>query len=145
MAYVTKALVRSATGMTVSANISDTTIDTKIAYAQAVIDSKIGDVYALPLASVPDIIKFLALEITAATLYMDEYGEETENLDKGWEKRLKWAMAVLDDIQSLKMKLYGTDGVELARSSNKLPSFYPTNVAEESGDAPRLFSMNDEF
>lgn len=145
MAYIDKTSVRQATGFTVVANIPDARIDAKIAYADGLINSKIGDVYQLPLASTPDIIKFLSLEITAATLYMDEYGEETENLDKGWEKRLKWAKDVLDEIQSLKMKLYGVDGAEFARSSHKLPSFYPTNAAEATGDAPRLFTMNDEF
>lgn len=133
MAYIDNATVRKESGFSNNANISDSFIDAKIAYADSVINSKIRDVYALPLATpIPSVIKFLSLDIACALLNMAEYGEETQNVDKGSKKRLDVAMAVLDDIQSMKMKLTNdTTGAELARSTHNQPSFRPNDTTSD--------------
>lgn len=131
MSYIDVATVRKESGFSNNANISDGFITSKIAYADNIINSKIKDVYILPLSPVPEIIKFLSLDITCALLNMAEYGEETQNTDKGSKKRLDIAMAVLDDIQNMKMKLFDTSGNELPRSSHSQPAFYPNSLSSD--------------
>lgn len=148
MAYTTVALVRAATGMTDASKISDATVQAKIDFAANVIDSKIYSVYKLPLSGTSNFIDLLCLEIAASLLYMDEYGEETENLDKGWKKRLDFAMAQLDDIQKVKSVLVDTSGHELDRNSIRQPVGYPDDASSDpsavDSTAPKL-TMDQTF
>ena len=133
MAYITKDEVRAATNMLNTTKIPDTYLDAKIAYADGAINGKIGERYTLPLSSTPNIIKFFSLEIAVAVLFMDQYGEDAADKDKGWEKRLNWIMKQLEEIRTGKMKLYNdTTGVELPRSSFGSMSFYPTATSSET-------------
>lgn len=130
--YTTKALVRPASGFTDSTLVTDAYVDQKIAYAGGLIDGKIGAVYQLPLASTPDLIAAVALEMTVALLLMDQYGEEAADIDKGWEKRFNAAMAILEDVQALKTKLFNpSTGVELARSTARRMSYFPTGSSSD--------------
>lgn len=133
-AYTTIALVRPAAGMNNSTTIPDTYVTAKIAYATGVINGKVGDVYALPLSSVPDLVAWLALELTVVALFQDQYGDDAGDGDKSWKKRYDLCMQTLDDIQEQKMKLYDTSGVELTRSDTKRPGYYP-NAASSDPDA----------
>ncbi len=148
MAYSTKAEVRASTGFSSTTRISDATLDAYIADADSVINSKIAELYSLPLASTPDIINMLSRFLTIGLLYSNEYGEESQNTDKGWEKRMEWAMGILEDIRKQKTKLVDSNGTELARRTLRSPSFYPTAVssdpAAENSTAPRI-SMNTKF
>lgn len=134
MAYTTKTLVRQATGFSDSTKVSDTYLDAKIAGADSVIDGKVGEAYTLPFASTPNIIAFLSLELTTAILFIDQYGEEAGDKDKGWQKRMDWVMGQLEDIRTGKLKLYGTDGTEFARNTLKSPGYFPTE-ASSAADA----------
>jgi len=144
--YTTVAAIRAATGMNDATTIPDSYIAGKIVSATSVINGKIGDAYTLPLASVPGIIAQAASEITIALLYMDQYGEETKDSDKGWKKKLDlWLndnetasspLGLLIQIQKLKTKLYeDTTGAELARSTLRNPAFYP-NAASSDPETP---------
>lgn len=153
MAYTTEAAVRTATGFSNATNITQTTIVAYIADADSVINSYIGDVYVIPLAisgvaGTPDILETLSRHITVGLLYANEYGEESEDTDKGWEKRMKWAMDMLEKIQSRMLKLRNTTGVEYDRVTLKNPSFYPTSASSEpdatDSTQPKL-SMNEEY
>lgn len=153
MTYTTEAAVRAATGMTNTTNIPSATVTAYIADADSVINSYIGDVYVLPLAiasvtSTPDIIETLSRHITTALIYSNEFGEESEDTDKGWKKRMDWAMGILEKIQKRKLKLRNGNGVEYDRTSLKNPSYYPTDASsEEDADdttEPKL-TMNQEF
>lgn len=148
MAYTTKAIVRAATGFSDATKISDTTLDLYIADADSVINAKIADIYTLPLSETPSIIGTISRHITVALLYANEYGEESEETDKGWKKRMDWALKLLDDIQSQKIKLYTTAGAELARSSLKKPVSRPDDTSSDpdtdDNTAPYL-TMNKEF
>lgn len=148
MAYTTKAIVRAATGFSDATKISDTTIDLYIADADSVVNAKIADIYSLPLSETPSLIGTISRHITVALLYANEYGEESEDTDKGWKKRMDWAMKLLDDIQSQKIKLYTTAGAELARSSLKKPASRPDDASSdesaEDSTYPRL-TMDKEF
>lgn len=131
-AYTTSDLVRGATGMTDETLITDAYVDLKIAGATGLINGKIGDAYVLPLATVPDLIEWLALEITVCLLFMDQFGEETGDSDKGWDKRLKVLMLMLEDIRTLKTKLYDdSTGVELPHNSLLSPAFYPNAASDD--------------
>lgn len=147
MAYTTEAAVRAATGMTDTAKITSGTIALKIAYATNDIDSMVGSIYQLPITNVPDLIAMVALEMVSALLYMDEYGEETQNMDKGGQKKYLQMIAILEEIQSGKQKLY-YNNVELPRNSLMLPSFYPTKTSSRrdahNSTHPKL-TMNMEF
>ncbi len=153
MAYTTEAAVRAATGFSNTTNISSATVTAYIADADSVINSYIGDVYALPLAlstvaTVPDIIETLSRHITTGLLYANEFGEESEDTDKGWKKRMDWAMGILEKIQKRKLKLRSATGVEYDRTSLKSPVFYPTDASSEAdaddSTEPKI-TMNGKF
>lgn len=147
MAYTTEAAVRAATGMNDANKISQTTVLLKIAMATNEIDSKIGSIYALPLAHTPDMISLIALEIASALLNMDEYGEETQNLDKGWKNKLAQMIGMLDEIQAGTQKLY-YNGTELTRSTLMLATFYPNAQSDDANSDPCTapkFTMDRKF
>lgn len=132
MAYSTVQQVRDATGMQNATKIPDAYITLKISYADGVINSKIGERYVLPLSSVPDIIAFLSLEITVAILFIDQYGENSEDTDKGWERRLKFLMGQLEDLRTGKLKLINpTTGAEYPRTGLGQPSFFPNAASSD--------------
>lgn len=148
MAYTTEAAVRTASGFSNTTNITSATITAYMADSEAVINAKVADIYTLPLSGTSELIEALSRAITVGLLYANEYGEESQNTDKGWQERLKWAMDVLDQIQQNKMKLYTTAGVELTRSSLTNPVFSPTTSSSEADaedtDEPKL-TMNMLF
>lgn len=153
MAYIEVDVIREATGFSDDEKISDDKIELYIANAGSVIDSYIGDVYVLPLAisgtgTVPSIIETICQHITVGLLYADEYGEESEDSDKGWQKRMDWAMKLLEKIQKQTIKLRNDSGVEFDRTSFKSPSYYPTEESSdpdaEDSTAPKL-TMNQRF
>lgn len=153
MAYTTETAIRQATGFNNTTNISSGTVTAYIADADSVINSYIGDVYTLPLAlsgvaTVPDIIEMLSRHITVGLLYANEFGEESEDTDKGWQKRMNWAIGILEKLQKQKLKLRSATGVEYDRTSFKAPSFYPTDASSEpdadDSTEPKL-TMNQEY
>lgn len=153
MAYTTKTLLRSNSGFTDSTLVADSILDAKIAYADGLINAKIAAVYALPLtvsgaAATPDIIAMLSLEISTVLLLMAQYTEQAQDTDKGWEKRLKMAQSVLDDIASLKSRLFNASGVEFDRSDSRRPAYLPSAASEADGADPssaRSFERSQVF
>lgn len=150
MAYTNKSKIRAATGFSDVEKISDTKIEEFIDDADGVIDSFIGGVYVIPLSSTPKIIGTVAKFIAVGLAYAEEYGEESQDTDKGWKGRLEWAMGILESIQSKKLKLYDSTGAELTRTSLGIPAFRPNaiTVNEDSpnyeGDGPRL-TVDQQF
>lgn len=132
MAYSQEPNIRIITGFSDPSKVSPQSIARAISEADSIINSKIGDVYQLPLASTPKLIQLISEQLAKGILYAEEYGEETQNLDKGWEKTMEYYMGLLDDIQMSKIKLRDdTTGAELARSTTNLPSFYPNAQSED--------------
>jgi len=141
MAYVTAANLRVETPFKDTVRITNTYIDQKISEADSIINSKIGDVYTLPLAvsgvalsTYPDIIVFLSKEIATALIYSDQFSEEVAGSTLEGATSLEAAMKVLDDIQNQKQKLKNTAGVELDRSALLKISGYPDDSSTEDGD-----------
>lgn len=149
MPYSTKIQVRNASGFQDAYKMPDSQIDLAITGADALINSMISAVYTLPLVSTPSLIETISIELAKYRLYQDEYGEETQNLDKGWMRGYDWAMGVLDDISKRKIKLIDdTTGEEFALNDLRSPAFYP-NDASSQPDAvdstqPKL-TMNQNF
>lgn len=129
--------------------IPDAYLDLKISYADGLINGKIGKVYVLPLATTPNLIAFFSLEITVAVLFIDQYGENSGDSDKGWEKRLAWLVGELDKIRDGELQLFNdTTGVELTVRDSILPSHYPTVESSEPDAVDSTASkvtMNDTW
>jgi phage gp36-like protein len=147
--YTTIAKVRSASGFTDDTKVSDAYITGKIDYAESYINAVISQAYTLPLAVVPGLIEEMATEMAKYALYMDEYGEESENLDKGWRASMEVLYNDLLKIAKREVKLVDdATGDELATSGLTSPSFYPTNASSSEtatdSTAPK-FTMNQQF
>ena len=148
MAYSTESEIRTATGFSDSNKISDSTIDSYIADADSIIDSKIVDRYDLPLSTTPEIINTLSRHIASALLYFNEYGEESQNQDKSFNAKMDWAESILDDIANGDRKLIDSNGDELSTSGLQNPTFKPTDSSSDpeatDSDEAKL-SMNQQF
>jgi hypothetical protein len=146
MAYSLAADVRAMTGINNSTYVSDAYITLRIAAADGIINGKVGDVYSVPLASAPDLIKFLSIEIASALIYMGEYSEELQGEGIKPEKKLNAAIKILDGIQEQGIKLYDGDGVEFTRVDLLTPTGYPDEAASEAGGAAEpAFTMDQQF
>lgn len=152
MAYSTVANVREATGFydngVDTPLISTDTITAAIAGADGIINSKIGDVYTVPITPVPALIKSISITLAKCLLYKDEYGEETENLDKGWRSQWKSMLELLEDIRKRKSKLYNdTTGVEYPVGGLRSPVFHPDDASSVNlvnPTAPKM-AINRKF
>lgn len=148
MPYTTESSVRKASGFSDSVNITSALIVAYIADADSVINSSIVTRYSLPLSETPDIIETLSRHITVGLLYSNEYGEESQDTDKGWKSRLDWAMNLLNDIKEGKLQLLDSNFDELARNSllniSSKPNDASSAVDASDSDAPKL-TMNEKF
>lgn len=131
MAYTTIADVRAVTGLNDVNKVSDATITAKISFADATINAAIGSIYQLPLSASNDLVTFLSLELSAVMLEMDTYGEETQNLDKGWTKRMTFINTQLENIRQLQTRLFDSSGIELTRNTTRQPSGYPDAASSD--------------
>jgi len=130
--YTDIASVRAATGMTNIANIADATITLKINAAAAIVNGKIGSAYQVPLTVACALITTLTTEMAAALLYLDQFGEESQNTDKGWQKRWDAYLKLLEDIRQLRTRLFSdADGTELVRADTRKLQFYPNNASSD--------------
>lgn len=131
MSYTTIAAVRAVTGIVDPNKVSDATVTSKIAFADAKINAAIGSVYKLPLSGTCDLIEFLSLELSSVFLETDAYGEETQNLDKGWKQKMAILDLELDNIRLLKARLFDSSGSELARNTTHQPGGYPDYASSD--------------
>jgi phage gp36-like protein len=145
--YTTEDEVRIATGFNDPEKIDAIVINSAIAQADSIINAKIGKIYQLPLASTPAILNNISLQIAKSLLYMQEYGEETQNLDKGWEKNFNFQLGLLDQIAKQKLALLDDDGVELALTGLTEIQSYPNNTSNLDLNNPTAnkFSMNSKW
>jgi len=150
MAYTTIEAVRKASGFTDATKVSDDYIQSKIDYAEGYINAVLAQVYTLPIVGIaPALLKEIAREMAKYGLYMDEYGEETENLDKGWRSGMEALQLDLQKIAERKLRLIDdSTGLELATNGIKSPSFYPTDASSDplaiNSTSPK-FTMNQKF
>lgn len=116
--------------------VSDDTINRAILQAEAIVNGAVASVYLLPFATTPDLVASITEQIAKALLYAEEYGEETENLDKGWKKTFDFQLAILDKIKNGRIFLIDSTGQEYPRSKIKLPAFYPNDISNDDPGDP---------
>lgn len=145
MTYTNPTDVRTSTGTQDNSNITDTYVNAKIAMAEGIVNGKLGDVYNLPLEEVPDLVKAVALNLSAALIYIDQFGNETEGTGIDGQKLFDSTMDTLDLIWTQKIKLRKSDGTELLRSSLLKPSGYPNGFSTSSGESCRSFTKEKVF
>jgi len=145
MAYSTEEQVRAATGMLDDTLITDAFVETRIDAADDIINGKIGDVYSIPLSETPDLIEYLSIELASGLLYLHQYGEEVEGTGLDGQKKIDGAIAILDLIQSQKLKLFDSSNDEFARSNLSKPVYYPTQTSTDDEDTPPLFKIDQQF
>jgi len=140
MAYTTVTAVREDTGFSDDSKISDEKIQEAIDEAAITIDGSVAHVYTLPFASTPVELQYLNTELAIALLYANEYGEESQDTDKGWRRRVDYVMEQLDRIQDKKLKLIKSDGTEFATNTLSTMSYSPTAASSAAGenDEPRM-------
>lgn len=134
MSYTTVDSVRLYSGLTQkdasdAYKITDAYISLRITRAEAIINGYVGARYVLPITatSVLAFLEGISNELTVAYLYLDEYGVESKDTDKGWQSRMDNVYKQLDDISKGKFKLIDTTtGEEIASLSSTQPGFYPT-------------------
>ena len=78
--------------------VNQVKVDDALADADAVIDAKIGARYALPLATVPRVLRNIACDLARARLYEDRITDHVL-------KREEAAMKLLDEIRDGKVTL----------------------------------------
>jgi len=148
MAYSLVAEIRAQTPFKTSTLISDAEITQKIAEADNMIDSYIGQVYILPLTETPNIIKSISKDITALMLYDDQ--NKNFEVQPGISIETEWERIInaLKSIQIREMKLYDSDGAELALSDRIKPQFYPTaasSAVDSTDQTGAKFTINQQF
>ncbi len=146
--YTDETQVRLITGFNDGNKISATTINAAIGQADSIINAKIGKVYQLPLTSTPSLIAYCSLQIAAAILYMSEYGEETENSDKGWQKKYNHQIKILDDVMKRKAILIDdSTGEELPLTGLTEVASYPNNTSDVDRYDPTAakFTRNSKY
>lgn len=86
-----------------SGNVDDNVVNQAIANADALIDSYIGSIYAVPLSTVPTVIKNVSVDIAIYNLY----SRRTDTLPDIRKDRFTNAMKFLQDIADNKVSLAG--------------------------------------
>lgn len=96
----------------------------------------------------PPLVEMLATEIAGAYLLMVDYGPESQDTTKEGQSRLALCTTTLEAIRDKKEKLFDFQGNELANSSTKSLSFYPTTASDdpEAVDSTgNRFTMTKKF
>lgn len=148
MSYCTVTEVRAAAGFNEDTNITDPTIASYISQMDSMIDALIGSAYLLPITDDCPFLSNQSIQGTVALLYMNEFGEENQNSNRDWNKRLKVVLDACDKVRLLKMRLFNTAGEELPRTTTRQPAFFPTVASSQPGavnsTAPKI-TMNQIY
>lgn len=145
MRYTTETIIRKGSPFKNSNNIGATYIERAIDEADGYIDSKIGEVYQLPLSETPKIIQSLSTRLAMSFLLEDQ----DLNIEIAGGVDMTGIMddveSALEEIRTRKLKLYDSDGDEFAVKSRVKPSSYPTKSSTSEGDTEPMFTINQKF
>lgn len=117
MAYSTVANIKQEAGFTNNSNITEATVTRHLTAADSQIDSVIGKLYTLPLASTPGLIERISRYLAAGSLMLEEYGTEAEGTSKDGKAKIDAAMKDLNSIASGLITLVDSSGVPLAANT----------------------------
>ena len=148
MAYSLEAEVRAASPFKNDTLIPGSYMDDRIEEADGIIDGKIGDAYSLPLSETPPLIRMASIKIACYLIFMDQNTNIEVMPGVDIIDEFNRQLELLEQIRTRKIKLYDTNGDELAVSDVILPAFYPndTSSADTATDstAPKI-TMNKQF
>ncbi len=111
--------------------LNEAIVTQAIQFASDEIDLYLGGLYTVPLATVPDIIKRLCIDLTTYNLYTRRFGFELQ-MPESMLQRRKEILRQLEQIQSGKLDL----GIDTATSPGQ--GYYKTNKTKWS----RVFSQH---
>lgn len=129
--YASLGDIRQAAGLQNAFNLSDRTVELWRTVAETEIDSALAGAYTVPFNPAPAIVKSLTLELAAALLLVDAYGEGA------YGKRLKDARAKISEYRSRTAVVTDENGQPLSTSNSV--TGYP------DADAPRSFYIGQVF
>lgn len=150
MAYSVAADLRTETPFKNTSNFPDSLLEQKIDEGDQIINSKIGDVYSLPLSvagveTSHDVINMLSKNLATGLLYLHQFSEEAVGIGNSGQDLIDQSMAILDDIQTQKQKLRNASGVEFDRISLLKVTSYPSQSSTDDGDTEPLTTINESF
>lgn len=145
MAYTTEAIVREESPFKDSGNIESTYVDRAIDQADSMIDGVIGEVYSLPLSETPSLIQDLSTQLAVYNLYKDQNTNIEIASGVDFTDVLEEAMNLLESIRKRKLKLFDSNGSELAINDRVKPKYYPTQSSTDDGDTAPFFTVNKQF
>lgn len=146
--YINASDVRREAGFEGNTNLPDVSINEAIRFAQAQVNGAIGVAYTLPLASVPEIVRSVTLQMAVAYLLLGQYGVFDDSSTKNGEQRLARAREALNAITTGSDPLVGTDGLVIARTSGDVSSWPDSSTDNADLDvrgSRRFFRMRDEL
>lgn len=129
--YASLSDVRNAAGFQNATNLSDSTVELWRNAAESQINSALASSYVVPFNPVPDEVKSLTIELGAALLLNDSYG------DGSYKTRLTDVRARIEAFRTSATVIIDQDGQSLNTGSSI--SSYPDD------SAPRSFTMGQIF
>lgn len=146
--YSLEAAVREQTPFKDDTLVLDSYITQKIAEADDMIDSYIGQVYQLPLTSNPDLIVNISKGLTSCFVYQEQNTNFEVEPGVSIEQLCKRMMETLELIRIRKIKLLDSNGDELPLTGISNPKFFPTNHSSDPSTANNTgpkFTINQKF
>lgn len=133
--YATVEDIRREAGFENATNLKDSAIAEQLRQAQSEINAALSGVYAVPFDPVPEIIRTLTVQLTAAFLLITAYGTTTSN-----KQKLADARKLLDEFKNRESEITDENGTPLS-SSDTVTGF----PEAPSPEYPRYFHMRDKF
>jgi phage gp36-like protein len=131
--YASITEIKSEAGFANNLNLMDSTVDQQRRAAESEINASLSGSYTVPFDPIPDIIHTLTIQLGAALLRLQAYGETADT-----KQRLADVRAKIQLYSDGDLTLIGEDGSSLGDSD--LVSGYP-----DSDCPPRMFSVGDIF
>lgn len=129
--YASLAAIRKEAGFSNAVNLKDSIIAEQRRQAQSEINSALAQSYTVPFSPVPEIIRTLTIQLAAALLLVDAYGEVPP-----YSTRLKEAREQLRRYADGEAAILDDDGVSQAPSG--VSSYF-------GGEDDRLFRIGDIY
>ncbi|MDQ0825420.1 hypothetical protein QFZ60_001593 [Arthrobacter sp. B2I5] len=130
--YASLSEIRREAGFENAFNLKDAVIDQQRRMAEAEINASLAGAYTVPFTTVPEIIHTLTIQLAAALLLTDAYGQTPGN-----KQKLQDARAAIAAYRTRSSVLTDGQGVSLASSEA-----VTTNLDDSD---PRFFRIGDKF
>lgn len=133
--YASITEIRVEAGFANALNLKDSTIDQQRRAAETEINAALSGAYTVPFSPVPEIIHTLTIQLAAALVSMQAYGDTSST-----RQSLKAARASIESYRTRESVLVDENGLALS-DSNSVTGW----PGDPSPEAPRFFHMRDKF